>query len=508
MAAPTSTKMHPLVVIFYALWVLVSLAIAGFGAWVASSLAVYHDGPLWLVLVGAFTCFFIVPLIWELVADRDQRGGRIRDAILRSSFISLVFLVVVLLTHATTTFKALATRGDWWLAGSTTPTADAIRGGLHDLADGFEWLFELAQKEGYAPDPEAEDILPPPSGTSSASATTSTVAPPTQSPAARPTSPDGMPLPPGRPIVGTNLTWPLPATIHPLVAGIPEEHTQSITAVGQYLRANIEDPFERVRAIHDFAATWLAYDGALLRDLEAGKNAPSPTVEQAFAQGKGVCAHYAKLIIALAKVTGDRIIYVTGDTRSAADYDQAADTDNVPIDPSGHAWNAAEINGRWYLLDATWNAGHVENYNFVRDYETTYLFTPPEVMTLSHFPKEERWQLLETPLSRSDWLRQPLVRPRFSALGLLVRAPTQPIVSVDDTFTLELENPAGFDVALGIEVDGKLGPLCSKLKGTSGKLSCRLDTSGRQQAIIFARSEPSEPNQYQSIGYVIVDASP
>ena len=101
------------VLTFIGFWI--ALAVALMGAWVATSLTVYDDGPTWLAIVGAVACFFVLPLVWELLADRKQVGGRITDAILRSGVLSAIFLIVIVATHAETTFKALATRGDWFL---------------------------------------------------------------------------------------------------------------------------------------------------------------------------------------------------------------------------------------------------------------------------------------------------------------------------------------------------------------------------------------------------------
>lgn len=130
--------------------VLVAAAITLFGAWVGTSLAVYRNGPVWLVILGAVACFFLVPLAWELWANRHQKGGRIRDAILRSSFLSLTFVVILLATHPKLAFEALATRGDWFLGGSRSALAEDVRRVLHTAADGLEWLNELV-REGVPP---------------------------------------------------------------------------------------------------------------------------------------------------------------------------------------------------------------------------------------------------------------------------------------------------------------------------------------------------------------------
>ena len=71
---------------------------------------------------------------------------------------------------------------------------------------------------------------------------------------------------------------------------------------------------------------------------------------------------------------GIEVIYVTGNSR-----DQHGAVDGV-----GHAWNAVRIEDEWYLMDATWDAGYVTGDTFTKQYETTYLFPPPEVTVPLH----------------------------------------------------------------------------------------------------------------------------
>jgi hypothetical protein len=51
-----------------------------------------------------------------------------RLAILRSSVLSTALIVGLLATHPKTTFEALATRGDWFLGGSRSETAERHAG--------------------------------------------------------------------------------------------------------------------------------------------------------------------------------------------------------------------------------------------------------------------------------------------------------------------------------------------------------------------------------------------
>lgn len=54
-----------------------------------------------------------------------------------------------------------------------------------------------------------------------------------------------------------------------------------------------------------------------------------------------------------------------------------------------HAWNAVKIDGTWYLMDATWDAGSVgENKLFTRNVEDySYFLIDPGVFKETYTPE-------------------------------------------------------------------------------------------------------------------------
>lgn len=498
--------------------VLGASAIALFGAWVGSTLAVFHGGPVWLALVGAFACFFLVPLGWELLADRHQVGGRVRDAILRSSVLSLALVLVLLTTHAGSTFKALATRGDWFLAGAKTPAAESIRGFLHGAANKLEWLYELARTHhaDEADDPTAvADAQPAPSAQPPSSPFGPQVIPPAPQPrgvdAGKEEEEEEPPQQRHRSdhigretryrIPGSELTWPLPAVVHPAVLAMPDEAKVSIAAVGRYLAAAEPDPLLRVKAVHDFVATWVAYDVEGLRtgSYKVGNKQAAPRV---FKDRIGVCSGYANLMVAVGKAANSKVIYVPGDARNADDYENLIG-DTLPAAGPGHAWNAAQVNGTWYLLDATWDAGSVnDGEGFERHYRTTYLFIPPELARWSHLPDNPKWQLLADTMDRGTWLRQPLVRPDAAALGLGLRAQSATLATVRDEISSLLVNPGEIWVQADLEGGGiACGPW---VPSAGDGVRCELGALDRRRALnLFGAT--ARKGDYAYLGVLLVD---
>ena len=463
---------------------LFAVAVPLLGVWVATSLAVYLHGPLWLAIAAGVALALALPWAWELWAEARRNRPkkkpperiltRFDRLVLRTLALNLTFLAVVLFAYPRQGFTALSTRGDWMLGEQRGGAADTVRDLLFAAAGGLEWLYDAATDNRYA---AYADASPPPSP--------STPSPP---PADGPAPVD--PLAPADPLAPGAAPWPLPPTLHPAVTAMPAAAQASLDAAGRYFAATVPNPRERVKALHDFATLWLAYDAEGL----AHDALPPQDAESVFAARKAVCAGYARLLVALGERTGDHIVYLLGQARTAG-----GDLDGV-----GHAWNAVELDGAWHLLDATWDAGTVEGATFTARYRTDYLFTPPAVFALDHFPEDPAWQLLATPLSRGDFLRQPALAPSFFARGLTLVSPTRSQTDVAADAELVLDNPRGQWV-LAVAVDRRSGAKLRCGEATADPrptLRCALPAAGRYQVELFANAE--QYGSFEGLGYVEV----
>jgi transglutaminase/protease-like cytokinesis protein 3 len=63
-----------------------------------------------------------------------------------------------------------------------------------------------------------------------------------------------------------------------------------------------------------------------------------------------------------------------------------------------------KVEGNWYLIDTTWDAGYLNGRSFTARYRTVYLFINPYNFIHSHFPLNPDDQLLSTPMSAEDFL--------------------------------------------------------------------------------------------------------
>jgi hypothetical protein len=407
--------------------------------WIASSLAAHRGGSIAVAVLCGIAVWPVLPVAWELLSTwRRRRTPATRPPvltaydrmILRSVAVGLVANGILLLGFPATVFTALASRGDWMLGDRHGPIIDRARDGLMAAAGGLEWLHESTHRNEY------RDIVD-----ERATQTAQDVTPSDDTLERAVEEMVETPTPGVAPGYRTRTdAWPFAATLHPAVASMPTDAERSITAVGQHLAAAEPDATLRVKAVHDYVASRIAYDVPAYR----AHDIPDQSATTVFARRIGVCAGYAQLATAIGEAAGLEIVVVVGDARTPGE------------DPSGegHAWNAARIGDRWVLFDATWDAGAVDGDTFTAEYRTDYLMAPPEVFGHTHFPEDPKWQLVATPKGRAAFVANAAMAPAFHARGLGLRTPSSGHTRVRDELTIVLDNPLGVAVRGDIAEEG------------------------------------------------------
>jgi transglutaminase-like putative cysteine protease len=472
-----------------ALWVALVVLAPALGFWTASSLAAYLNGPAWLAYAAGLLLFPVLPLGWELWAAGRRRKQRVEGTrwlnlwdrlALRTLAVNLLFLAALLVRFPAATFAALATRGDWFLEGRHGEGSEQLRSDLFATAQRLEWVYRLVRPNPYEQqvDP-AQQERPVPENPVAQDTRTDQTPPPPPEPPARPEGPvavEGEPEAGARRADGTPI-WPLPATLHPLVTSMPQEAERSIEEVARYIAERESDPWMRVKALHDYVADRIAYDVDAYKRREFGDQGAAAVLRRR----RAVCAGYANLLAALGKVTGDDIRVVVGDAR----------LEGSDLTGEGHAWNAARIGDAWVLIDATWDAGNVHDRGFEKEYDTDYLFAPPEIQGVTHFPEDPRWQLREPALTRGEFFRQPVLRPRFFAEGFTLLSPDRSQVTVQGAAELALTNRRGRYLLAKTERDGASGESECQVAydRQDARVRCALEEEGSYRLRLYANRE-------------------
>jgi hypothetical protein len=486
------------VVLFKAVCVAAMIGTPLAGVWMASSLAAFANRATSLPVLAGLLLFPGLPLAWEGVAVLRERRRRIPKRrfltffdrlILRTLAVNFAFLVVLLAAFPARTFVALSARGDWMLDGRHGPAAERARSALFASAGALEWVYRASHDNPYRDheqQKESHDVDPTPTPTATATSTSKPAA------TSSGTAPSPAPVP-APDVAGTRPRYPLPATLHPAVTSMPKEAETSIQSVGRWIAEHERDPMMRVKALHDYVADRIAYDGP---NYVAGHIPHADgDAQTVFRTRVGVCAGYAQLLTALGKVTGDEILYVVGDARSQ----------RSPMEGEGHAWNAAKIDGQWYLIDVTWDAGHLEGSAFVKKYSTEYLFTPPDQFAVTHFPDAPKWQLLEKPLSRTEFFRRPVLGPAFFAHDLELRSPDRSQVTVVDGVELVFGNPR--NAWLLADYEPKSGGARTSCDGDRHRsMRCKFAAPGTYDVKLYVND--AQYGTYAYAGSIEVNARP
>lgn len=483
--------------------------------------------------------------------------------LLRACVLHVVFLVAVLLLSPRGVFTALSRHGDWMLPpGDDDAKVRVARRLVFGAADCVEWAYVLATDNPYAqqliaraehspqpnrhqapraPEPAPSEPQPsrpapaePPreaarpssavdAGTGSPLDEGSDVVIAWKKPEPRPSEPTPAPeepLPehhvrveltklqpqeelPDASKAGKSGTWPMTRALHPRVTTIPASEETDYKLAAEYLVRGEHDPFQRIKALHDYVADRVAYDGVgyLKREFS------SQTPKDVFTSRKAVCAGYANLFAAMGRAVGEEVVTLYGDALG------------FKPEPEGHAWNAVRINGDWYLVDVTWDSGGINATTgaFSKNYRTQYLFMPPDDFVRRHFPADPHWQLLESPWTRGEFIRRngkgetPVasgsaigadsisvapsahhVAPTHA--GIRIRVPSDPRPQVRGRFPVELFNPMGLRTRVRVvnPADGSFADCPSEYGGV--RFACTVLGRGAWRVEVYA-SLPSESSE-------------
>lgn len=115
---------------------------------------------------------------------------------------------------------------------------------------------------------------------------------------------------------------------------------------------------------------------------------------------------------------------------------------------ANHSWNAVQLDGQWYLCDATWASGAIDpqKKSFIQRYNDAYFLTDPSLFIRNHYPLEARWTLIDDPPTLNEFLNGPLIYADAIRRGIRPANPGQFDVRINkgDTYHFLIDT----DVAL------------------------------------------------------------
>ncbi len=193
----------------------------------------------------------------------------------------------------------------------------------------------------------------------------------------------------------------------------------SVTILAKKIATDFDSDHDRVRAAFRWLTENIRYDLAAYyapttkkisfsyrnetekqQRIQAHKDG---IVAQVFSSGKSVCEGYAQTFKKLCDLLGIHAVVIKGYARNNGN--------TIGALPSGsnHAWNAVYLDAEWKLLDATWAAGYEFNGRWKKQFTPYFYFTEPALLLQSHFPENAQWQLVQQPISATDFANTPFI---------------------------------------------------------------------------------------------------
>ncbi|CAF4062395.1 unnamed protein product [Adineta steineri] len=202
---------------------------------------------------------------------------------------------------------------------------------------------------------------------------------------------------------------------------------------------------------------WITYNinydvVAFLADTVAEQS-----VEDTFRTKIGVCGDFSGLYKYLCDKLDLECMDIRGHAKSFR-YEMRG-VDATPI--VNHAWNVVKIKKYWYIIESTWGAGSINKQKqFVREVNPYYFLIRPHQIIYDHLPKDEKWQLLETPISMSEYLQLPRIFPTYFKLELELISPLyqehMTLIKGKPYALILLRTPTDVDILARFEINDKL----------------------------------------------------
>ncbi len=195
---------------------------------------------------------------------------------------------------------------------------------------------------------------------------------------------------------------------------VPVRYNNDLNKLTDYLINKVpKDDRMKARVIFAWILYHILYDDYSYRQHQKDRQkllTHDDTPFETFQKRRGTCGNFAKLFMYMARRAGLNAVVVDGFAFGG-----------------NHVWNAVQIDGKWELLDSTNSykvflrvqsdkvyereAHEYEQHSkrskviLPKTINDKYFLLDPKEMILSHFPKEDQWQLLNPPVSPENFLR-------------------------------------------------------------------------------------------------------
>lgn len=185
-----------------------------------------------------------------------------------------------------------------------------------------------------------------------------------------------------------------------------------IRGLTDYAKMHIKDKNELAKFFYYWIGSNIEYDNELFEKILAKTITIQEFLEKqneydVYKNRKGVCAGYANLFKWFMNEIDIEAVVISGHIRDEINHYIELETD----DDFRHAWNAIKLNDKWILVDTTWGTSEE------KETSEFYFNIKPELLIITHYPEDIKWQLLKEPLSLEKFNNSPFVKPIWFMIG-------------------------------------------------------------------------------------------
>ncbi|KAL4224109.1 hypothetical protein ACF0H5_017563 [Mactra antiquata] len=206
------------------------------------------------------------------------------------------------------------------------------------------------------------------------------------------------------------------------VFNIAKTEYNTFTDLVKDLIVNCETDLEKARAIF----RWITWKDLNLLDIDESVNPESP---MGLLRGiKYGTESYHDLFKRLCSYAGLYCEVIQGYSKGAG-YRPGM---RIEGNKFRNCWTAVNITGSWCFINCNWGARHVKGQQFksrchnigedVQKFyykcDEFYFVTDPEDHIYQHYPDDPKWQLLECPITLTEFITLPVVKSPFFNYGL------------------------------------------------------------------------------------------
>jgi len=280
-----------------------------------------------------------------------------------------------------------------------------------------------------------------------------------------------------------------------LVAKQLDYDGSSVKELANLLAQNASTEADKARIIYAWITQHVTYDFAAFQDALQNDNYPDVNPTKVLRDRTTICSGYSNLYQALAEAMGLEAAIVIGYAKGATP------PDDVRFKDINHAWNSVRIDGAWYLLDATFGAGSIQDDKFASAYNPYYFATSPQQFISNHYPEDTGWQLLSQTYSRTGFDNLPNISSRFYDLGFKTVTHHDHKIATSNRLEIELAAPENIVAIAELKQNGQTlseNTVLVNRQSENITVSVAPPNAGTYDLTIYAKPQ-ADSNQYGEI---------